>query len=87
MRANKQPNKGHTPTMTYQQAYDQAIAMGQVQAAKVFKKLMKAELAQLEEMCQATLPVRASAKDYAALDELCRQSPPSLALDAWGNAA
>jgi hypothetical protein len=52
--------------------------MGQVQAAKVFKKLMLAELAQLEEMCQSMVPARATAADYAALDNLCS--------DAWGNA-
>jgi hypothetical protein len=64
--------------MTYQQAYEHAIAMNRVQAAKVFKKLMKAELAPLEDMCQSMVPARASAADYAALDNLCS--------DAWGTA-
>jgi hypothetical protein len=62
--------------MTYQQAYNQAIAMNQVQAAKKFMKLMKAELAPLEDMCSSLLISTPS--DYAALDNLCS--------DAWGNA-
>ena len=68
--------------MTTQQAYDLAIEMGQVQAAKVFLKKMKAELAPLETLCSSLLV--ATPEDYAALEDLT--SSPSSKLDIWGHA-
>ncbi len=68
--------------MNYTQAYNEAISMGQVQAAKKFKQLMKAELAPLEEICQALVPMKSTASDYRNLDAFVN----SVANDVLGSA-
>jgi hypothetical protein len=58
--------------MSNQQAYEAAIALGQVQAAKVFKKRMNAEVAELESICKSM--AIATEQDYASLDALCEST-------------
>jgi hypothetical protein len=71
-------------TMNTQQAYEEAIKLGKVQAAKVFKKQLNEQAMALLAICEELFPESATDSDYAALDNLI--SSPSPFTDVWGNA-
>jgi hypothetical protein len=67
--------------MNTQQAYEEAIKLGKVQAAKVFKKQLNEQAMALLAICEELFPESATDSDYAALDNLISSSLSSIAAD------